>query len=92
MAVVLARAVVFGVVLLAWPGAQEVLLGREIIWTAWRVAFGFLGPLTLIWMTRDALKFRHTQAATGILYTALFFVLMGELAAVWLEFRTGIPV
>jgi hypothetical protein len=92
VAVVLARAILFGVVLLAWPGAQEVLLGREVIWTAWRVAFGFLGPLTLIWMTRDALRYRHTQAATGILYTALFFVLMGELAAVWLEFRTGIPV
>jgi hypothetical protein len=67
-----------------------VLLGREAVWTAWRVAFGFLGPLTLVWMTRDALKYRHTQAATGILYVAIFFVLMGELAATWLEFRTGI--
>ena len=89
--VVLARAVGFGVVLLAWPGAMDVLLGREIIWTAWRVAFGFVGPLALIWMTRDALKYRHTQAATGILYVAIFFMLMGELAATWLEFATGMP-
>ncbi len=87
--VVLARAVGFGVVLLAWPGAMDVLLGREMVWSAWRVAFGFLGPLTLIWMTRDALKYRHTQAATGILYVAIFFMLMGELAATWLEFATG---
>ena len=92
VSVVLARAAGFGVVLLAWPGASDVLLGREMIWTAWRVAFGFLGPLTLIWMTRDALKYRHTQAATGILYVAIFFVLMGELAATWLEFRTGFAV
>jgi len=92
VSVVLARAVGFGLVLLFWPGAQEVLLGREIIWTAWRVAFGFVGPLALIWMTRDALKFRHTQAATGILYVAIFFMLMGELAATWLEFRIGIAV
>jgi len=89
--VVLARAVGFGVVLLAWPGAMDVLLGREMVWSAWRVAFGFLGPLALIWMTRDALKYRHTQAATGILYVAIFFMLMGELAATWLEFATGMP-
>ena len=90
--VVLARAAGFALVLLFWPGASDVLLGREIIWATWRVAFGFVGPLTLIWMTRDALKFRHTQAATGILYVAIFFMLMGELAATWLEFRTGLPV
>jgi hypothetical protein len=90
---VIVRMVGFGVVLLAWPGAADELLGpREVIWTTWRVCFGFVGPLTLVWMTRDALKFRHTQAATGILYVALFFALMGELAATWIEFRTGIPV
>jgi hypothetical protein len=87
---VLARAAGFAVVLDAWPGATDVLFGHEIVWTAWRVCFGFLGPLALIWMTRDALKHRHTQAATGILYVALFFMLMGELAATWLEFQTGI--
>jgi hypothetical protein len=42
-------------------------------------------------MTRDALRYRHTQAATGILYVAVFFVLMGELAATWLECRWGFP-
>jgi hypothetical protein len=89
---VLARAAGFGIMLLVWPGAAHLLFGREIIWATWRVAFGFFGPLTLIWMTRDALKYRHTQAATGILYVAIFFMLMGELAATWLEARTGIPV
>jgi len=90
VSVVLARAAGFGLVLLLWPGAADVFFGKQIIWTAWRVAFGFVGPLALIWMTRDALRYRHTQAATGILYVAIFFVLMGELAATWLEFETGI--
>lgn len=90
--VVLVRALGFGAVVLFWPGASDVLFGREVIWTAWRIAFGFFGPLTLIWMTRDALKYRHTQAATGILYVAIFFMLMGELAAVYLEFVTGFAV
>ena len=90
--VILARAAGFGAVCLLWPGASDVLFGREVIWAAWRVAFGFVGPLTLVWMTRDALRLKHTQAATGILYVAIFFALMGELAATWLEFSTGIAV
>jgi hypothetical protein len=90
--VILARAAGFGAVCLLWPGATDVLFGREVIWAAWRVAFGFVGPLTLVWMTRDALRLKHTQAATGILYVAIFFALMGELAATWLEFSTGIAV
>jgi hypothetical protein len=89
---VFARIAGFAAVLLFWPGAADVLLGPEIVWTAWRVCFGFVGPLALIWMTRDALRYRHTQAATGILYVALFFTLMGELAATWIEFRTGYAV
>jgi hypothetical protein len=92
LGVVAARTVAFGVVLAFLPGASDVLLGPEVVWTAWRVAFGFLGPATLVWMTRDALEYRHTQSATGILYVAIFFALMGELAATWLEFRTGLPV
>jgi hypothetical protein len=92
VSIVLLRALGFGAVCLFWPGATDVLFGREVIWTAWRIAFGFFGPLTLIWMTRDALKYRHTQAATGILYVAIFFMLMGELAATYLEFVTGLAV
>jgi hypothetical protein len=92
VAVVLARAAGFGLLLLAWPGSASGLFGADVIWASWRVAFGFFGPLVLIWMTRDALRYKHTQAATGILYVAVFFVLMGELAATYLELRTGYPV
>jgi hypothetical protein len=87
------RIVAFGLVLAFWPGAADVLFGpHHVIWTCWRMAFGFVGPAALVWMTRDALAYRHTQAATGILYVAIFFALMGELAATWLEFHTGLPV
>jgi hypothetical protein len=91
--VVLARAAFFGGLCAFSEPARDVLFGAQnVIWTSWRIAFGFLGPLVLIWMTKDALKYKHTQAATGILYVALALVLMGELAAVYLEFRTGLPV
>jgi hypothetical protein len=71
--------------------AREVLLGSEVVWTAWRVAFGFVGPLVLIWMVKDTVRLEHTQAATGLLYVAIGFALMGELAATWLEAHTGLP-
>lgn len=90
--VLLLKMLLFGLVLLFWDGASEVLLGREMVWTAWRVAFGFVGPLTLLWMVKDTVRLKHTQAATGLLYVAVGFAIMGELAAVYLEMNTGLPV
>ncbi len=90
-AVLVARIVCFGLVLAFWDGAYEVLVERELIWTAWRVAFGFLGPLVLLLMVKDTVRLKHTQAATGLLYVAVGFALMGELAATYLELATGIP-
>ena len=89
--VVLVKMAVFGAVLIWWDGAFEILLGREMVWTAWRVAFGFVGPLVLLFMVKDTVRLAHTQAATGLLYVAVGFALMGELAATWLELNTGIP-
>ena len=90
--VLIARIVLFTLVLLFWDGASEVLLGRELVWTAWRVAFGFFGPLVLLIMVAGTVKVKHTQAATGLLYVAVGFAIMGELAAVYLEIHTGLPV
>ena len=91
-AVVGARILVFAAVLLLWGGAATVLLEREMVWTAWRVTFGFLGPIVLLWMVKDTVRLKHTQAATGLLYIAVGFALMGELAATWLELQTRLPV
>lgn len=89
--VLLVRMAFFGGVLLFWPGASEVLLGQALVWTLWRVCFGFVGPLVLLWMVRDTVRLAHTQAATGLLYVAVAFGLMGEVAATWLEMQTGLP-
>ncbi|MGE0193439.1 MAG: hypothetical protein AB7T63_15525 [Planctomycetota bacterium] len=90
-AVLVARMALFGLVLWQWEGAAEVLLERELIWTTWRVMFGFVGPLVLLVMVKDTVRLKHTQAATGLLYVAVAFALMGELAAVYLEMHTGLP-
>lgn len=86
-----AKVLVFGLVLAFWSGASTVLLEQQVLWTTWRVMFGFLGPAVLLWMVKDTVRLKHTQAATGLLYVAVTFALMGELAAVYLELATGIP-
>jgi hypothetical protein len=88
---ILARIAYFGLVLLVWGGAAHTLLEREVFWTSWRIAFGFVGPLVLLWMVKDTVRLKHTQAATGLLYIAIGFALLGELSATFLELQTGIP-
>lgn len=86
-----AKTLVFALVLAFWGGAAQVLLEQQVLWTTWRVMFGFVGPAVLIWMVKDTVRLQHTQAATGLLYVAVAFALMGELAAVYLELAAGVP-
>ena len=66
-------------------------LERDALFFLFRVAWGIVGPLALsyfIWRTADM---KSNQAATGLLYVALVFVLIGELLASYLTVATGFP-
>ncbi len=66
-------------------------LERDALFFLFRVAWGIVGPLALsyfIWKTADM---RSNQAATGLLYVALVFVLIGELLSSYLTVATGFP-
>jgi hypothetical protein len=66
-------------------------LERDALFFLFRVTWGILGPLALsyfIWKTADM---RSNQAATGLLYVALVFVLIGELLSSYLTVATGFP-
>ncbi len=45
---------------------------------------GLIGPLIMVWLTLQTLKYRNTQSATGVLYAATTLVFMGETAAILL--------
>ena len=60
--------------------------------TAMRWLAGLLGLGGMTWMTWQTLKIPNTQSATGILYVALVFVFLGELAAAILAYDTPIPL
>ena len=59
---------------------------------AMRWLAGLVGLGGMTWMTWQTLKIPNTQSATGILYVALIFVFLGELASAMLTHSTAIPL
>jgi hypothetical protein len=71
--------------------ADLLSLERDALFFLFRVLWGIVGPLLLsyfIWRTADM---KSNQAATGLLYVALVFVLIGELLSSYLTVATGFP-
>lgn len=60
---------------------QNMMMGVALIL---RVLFGFLGTLILTGLALETIKIDSTQSATGILYSVLFMILVGEGAAIYL--------
>ncbi len=57
-----------------------------------RVTWGLLAPLLLAPFVVKTARMKSNQAATGLLYVGLVFVLVGELLAAYLTRRSGLPV
>lgn len=60
--------------------------------TAMHWLAGILGLAGMTWMTWQTLRIPNTQSATGILYVALVFVFLGELAAAIVASDTPVPL
>jgi len=57
-----------------------------------RVLWGLVAPLVLAPFAVATARMKSNQAATGLLYVALVFVMIGELLASYLTLRSGLPV
>jgi hypothetical protein len=57
-----------------------------------RVLWGLVAPLLLAPFVVKTARMKSNQAATGLLYVGLVFVLVGELLASYLTLRSGLPV
>jgi hypothetical protein len=57
-----------------------------------RVTWGLVAPLVLAPFVVKTARMKSNQAATGLLYVGLVFVLVGELLAAYLTRRSGLPV
>lgn len=94
-ALAVARTVLLGAAIAIKPAPEGLAallsLERDALFFLFRVMWGIVGPLALsyfIWRTADM---KSNQAATGLLYVALVFVLIGELLSSCLTIATGFP-
>jgi hypothetical protein len=64
---------------------------RDALFFLFRVLWGIVGPLALSYFIWRTAEMKSNQAATGLLYVALVFVLIGELLSSYLTVATGFP-
>jgi formate-dependent nitrite reductase membrane component NrfD len=89
-----------GLFALAWARPVPALEGMS----AWRIAggvaaffywqrvgIGLVIPAILAFLVERTVRVSATQSATGLLYVATIFVLMGELLSRYLYLSLGIP-
>ena len=67
-------------------------LGRDGFFFWSRVLWGLVAPLILAPYVVRTARMKSNQAATGLLYVGLVFVMVGELLASYLTLRSGLPV
>ena len=73
-------------------GVQALLsVERDALFFLFRVLWGIVGPLALSYFIWRTAEMKSNQAATGLLYVALVFVLIGELLSSYLTVATGFP-
>jgi hypothetical protein len=65
---------------------------RDGLFFLFRVLWGIAGPLAMSYFIFQTSRMRANQAATGLLYVALIFVLVGELLSAYLTVRVRFPV
>lgn len=71
--------------------ASLLSLERDALFFLFRVTWGIVGPLALSYFIWRTAEMKSNQAATGLLYVALVFVLIGELLSSYLTVATGFP-
>lgn len=89
------RAALLGIALAVNPAPEGLTsllsLERDALFFLFRVLWGIVGPLLLSYFVWKTAHLKSSQAATGLLYVALVFVLIGELLSSYLTVATGFP-
>jgi hypothetical protein len=84
------RLLVAGVCL--WFAHAALESTTHLMWLALRWVAGVIAPLVLWLMVRKILRYRNTQAATGVLFVAVILTFIGEMTALLLEHDLGRPL
>jgi hypothetical protein len=86
------RLSLFGIAWAMDPAGFSHLAHRGTVFLIVRTLFGLGAPIAMSWMIWGTVSIRSTQAATGILYGVVVFILMGEAASRFVLLRTGFPL
>lgn len=74
---------------MAWNHSPS---STTLTWLLLRVLAGIVGPIVLSLMTWRILKYKNTQAATGVLFVGVILTFIGELAASLLQQELRLPL
>jgi hypothetical protein len=94
IAALAAKAVVSGIYVAMNAARYASIVTREFdgMLIAVRVGVGLVVMLVLAGMAYSCAKIKANQSATGILYVATIFILIGELDSLYLTLGRGLPV
>lgn len=73
-------------------GGQNLHGGAQWTWFALRWLAGILGPLAISIMALRILRYRNTQAATGVLFAGVILTFIGEMSASLLYSELRVPL
>ena len=74
---------------LAWNSIDS---GTHWLWLGLRWIAGLAGPLAVAAMVAQILRYRNTQAATGVLFVGVILTFIGEMTAALLDRDLGWPL
>ena len=76
-----------------WPASEPAVRLPAVaqVWLVLRWLAGIIGPIVISLMVWRILKYRNTQAATGVLFVGVILVFLGDLMAALLLQETKLP-
>lgn len=75
-----------------WMAADRLHEGVHWTWFALRWLAGILGPMMISVMALQILRYRNTQAATGVLFAGVILSFIGEMSAALLYSELHVPL
>lgn len=76
-----------------WVMASSILSGGTVwTWFALRWLAGIIAPLVIAAMALQILRYRNTQAATGVLFAGVILTFIGEMSAALLYYELHVPL
>lgn len=75
-----------------WLVGDRLSGGTQFTWFAMRWFAGIIGPLVISWMALRILRYRNTQAATGVLFAGVILTFLGEMSAALLYSDLHVPL